>query len=155
MIQVVIILVLLMGAGGAGGYIYVQKLQEDNRILVENNAKMEGAVEEQKATIEALARQAEDIKEANEDLREAHRKLSADKNNLAKKLGKFQIDVLAQNKPVLVERIVNRASDAVLRCFEIVLGSPLTEDEKVATKKSEPGFNRECPSIANPSYKAD
>ena len=39
-----------------------------------------------------------------------------------------------------------------LRCVEISSGSPLTESEINATKKSE--INRECPSIANPNYVA-
>ncbi len=37
-----------------------------------------------------------------------------------------------------------------LRCVEIAMGSPLTDKEKNATKKSE--INSECPSIANPKY---
>jgi len=37
-----------------------------------------------------------------------------------------------------------------MRCVEIAMGSPLTEKEKNATKKSE--INAECPSLANPNY---
>ena len=51
---------------------------------------------------------------------------------------------------IVIERIINSASNKALRCVEIAGGSPLTADEISATKKSE--INRECPSIANPNY---
>ena len=140
-----------MGVGGFGGYTYVQKLQADNKVLETNNIVLESSVNHQKETIAALDRQAKEIQKANNELRETTTKLHADQKNLAKKLGKHELDILAQNKPQLVERIINRASGAVLRCFEVLTGSPLTEEEKIAKKKSDPGFNRECPSIVNPS----
>ena len=154
MIQVVIILVLLMGVGGFGGYTWVQKLQADNRTLETNNVVLESSVKEQQAAIEDMQRQANAINKANAELRTQTQRLRSDTKNLARKLGKHELDVLAQRKPELVQRIINRASDAVLRCFEVLTGAPRTDEEKVAKKKSEPGFNRECPSIVNPAYKA-
>ena len=151
MIQVGVILVLLMGVGGFGGYTYVQKLQADNKVLETNNIVLESSVAEQKEAIEGLQRQAAEISKANDELRATTNRLQGETKNLAKKLGTHELDVLAQNKPELVTRIINRASGAVLRCFEVLIGSPLTEEEKVAKKKSDPGFNRECPSIVNPS----
>ena len=149
MIQVAIILVILLGAGGFGGYTWIQKLQADNKVLEVNHAKLEGAVTEQNAVIESLSRQAEAIQKANNELRDRTNQLTTEKNNLAGKLGKHELDILAQNKPVLVQRVINRASDRVMRCFEILTGSPLTEQEKNASKPSQ--FNSECPSI-HPKY---
>ena len=57
---------------------------------------------------------------------------------------------LAYNKPGLVVKIINKASDNANRCVEIATGSPLTEDEINATKKSQ--INAECPRLANPNY---
>ena len=51
---------------------------------------------------------------------------------------------------MVIEKIINNATDNSQRCFEILTGSPLTEKEKNASKKSE--INPECPSIANPNY---
>ena len=62
----------------------------------------------------------------------------------------FDFGKLAIEKTEAIERIVNGASDKAIRCVEIAGGSPLTEEEINATKKSE--INRECPSIANPNY---
>ncbi len=62
----------------------------------------------------------------------------------------FEREPLALEKPKLIEKIVNRGSERATRCVEIAGGSPLTEKELLATKKSE--INTECPSIANPNY---
>ena len=60
------------------------------------------------------------------------------------------IGKLAVERSRSVERVINNASDKAMRCVEIAMGSPLTEKEINATKRSE--INSECPSIANPNY---
>tara|TARA_Y100000296_G_scaffold64905_1_gene76298 strand:- start:108 stop:572 length:465 start_codon:yes stop_codon:yes gene_type:complete len=150
MIQVVIVLVLLFGAGGFGAYSWITKLQAENQILQVNQEKLEGAVETQQATIATQQKEAAQIQSINSDLRTAQAVLQKDKKNLTKKLGRHELDILAASKPGLVVKIINRASDNELRCFEIQTGSPLTEDEKAATKRSE--INGECPKLANPNY---
>ena len=159
MIQVVIILVILLGGGGFGAWTYMQKLQADNQVLQinqevlkENELKLNDAIAEQQAVIAAKAKQAEDIQTANAALRSETSRLNSEKDNLAKKLGKHELDILAQNKPGLVNRIINRASDNVMRCFEILSGSPLTHDELQADKPSL--YNRECPTI-HPKHPAN
>ena len=149
MIKVVLILILLMGSGGYGAYSWITKLQNDNKILQVNQSKLEGAVSEQKAAIKHHLADAAEIQVVNADLRKEQTILEKDKKNLAKKLGRHELDVLAENKPGLVVRIINRASKNELRCFEIQTGSPLTEDELAATKKSQ--SNGECPELANPN----
>ena len=149
MIKVVIVLVLLMGSGGYGAYAWITKLQNDNKILQVNQEKLEGAVAEQEAAIKQQAADAAQIQAANADLREQQAVLQKDKKNLAKKLGRHELDILAENKPGLVVKIINRASKNELRCFEIQTGSPLTHDELAARKKSE--SNGECPELANPN----
>ena len=153
MIQVVVILVLLMGVGGFGGYTYVQKPQADNKVLETNNIVLESSVAEQKEAIEGLQRQAAEISKANDELRATTNRLQGETKNLAKKLGRHELDILAANKPGLVVKIINRASKNEMRCYEIASGSPLTEEELAATKKSQ--INGECPGSANPNYKGD
>ena len=150
MIIVVLILILLMGSGGYGAYAWITKLQSDNKVLQVNQAKLEGAVVEQEAAIKQQAANAAQIQAANSELREQQTVLQKDKKNLAKKLGRHELDILAENKPGLVVKIINRASKNELRCFEIQSGSPLTHDELAARKKSE--INGECPGIANPNF---
>jgi hypothetical protein len=150
MIKVVLILILLMGSGGYGAYAWITKLQSDNKVLQINQSKLEGAVADQEVTIKKQMANAAQIQSINSELREQQTVLQKDKKNLAKKLGRHELDILAENKPGLVEKIINRASKNELRCFEIQTGSPLTHDELAARKKSE--INGECPGIANPNY---
>ena len=128
-----------MLAGAGGGYLYVQKLQKDNAILKENQLKLEGAVEDQKLVIEQQAEDFRKIRNTLDKLEEVNKKLEQDKADLNKRLGKHDIGNLAENKPKLVEKIINGASKSAARCVEIASGSPLTEEELNGTP------NRECP----------
>ena len=136
----------------AGGGFYVMKLQKDNAILKANAIKLESAVAEQQ---ELITQQKEDFKEilaANQKMNELVGALKKDLEDLDKRFNKKNRDVgkLAIAKTKSIERITNGASALATRCIEIASGSPLTEEEKNATKKSQ--INSECPSIANPNY---
>jgi len=134
-------LVLVMLAGAGGGYLYINKLQKDNATLKSNQIKLEGAVEDQKQVIEQQAEDFKKIRNTLDKLEEVNKKLEQDKADLNKRLGKHDIGNLAENKPKLVEKIINGASKSAARCVEIASGSPLTEEELNGTP------NRECPSF--------
>ena len=134
-------LVLVMLAGAGGGYLYINKLQKDNATLKSNQIKLESAVEDQKAVIESQAEDFKKIRSTLTKLEEENAKLQKDKQDLSKRLGKHDIGNLAENKPKLVEKIINGASKSAARCVEIASGSPLTEEELNGTP------NRECPSF--------
>ena len=134
-------LVLFMLAGAGGGYLYINKLQKDNATLKSNQIKLESAVEDQKLVIEQQAEDFRKIRNTLDKLEEVNKKLEKDKADLSKRLGKHDIGNLAENKPKLVEKIINGASKSAARCVEIASGSPLTEEELNGTP------NRECPSF--------
>ena len=142
----------LMVTALAGGGFYVFKLQKDNAILKANAIKMESAIADQKTLIENQKKDFEAILVANKEMNELIGNLKKDFADLDKRFNKKNRDVglLAIEKTKAVERITNSASDKANRCVEIASGSPLTEKEINATKKSE--INTECPSIANPNY---
>ena len=146
------VMVGIMVAGLAGAGMYVMKLRSDNAILKANQVKLEEAVSSQK---ELIAKQQEDFKEilkANNKMNELVANLKKDLDDLDKRFNKGGRDFgkLALEKTKVIQKIINGASDKAIRCVEIAGGSPLTEQEIAATKKSE--INRECPSIANPNY---
>ena len=141
MFQLKIALIVILLAGAGGGYLYVNKLQKDNAILKENAIKLESAVEDQKAVIEQQTKDLKTIRKTVDKLKEVNDKLEQDKKNLSDRLGKHDLGNLAENKPGLVEKIINKASDSAARCMEIASGSPLTEEELNGTP------NRECPSF--------
>ena len=136
----------------AGGGFYVVKLQKDNAILKANAIKLESAVAEQQTLIENQKKDFKEILDANKKMNELVSVLKKDLEDLDKRFNKKNRDVgkLAIAKTKSIERITNGASALATRCIEIASGSPLTEAEKNATKKSE--INTECPSIANPNY---
>lgn len=154
-IKLVFFFIMLMGAGG--GLWYVQHLKSENEILKLNNEKLEGAVESQQAVIEQQLRDIETKTELNKKLQENNAKLSADLNVANEKFNKVNasgerrdVGALAVAKPKSIQIIESKREKQRARCFEIAQGSPLTEEEKNATKKSE--INAECPNIANPNY---
>ena len=130
-----------MMAGAGGGYLYVKKLQKDNAILKVNQIKLETAVEDNNKVIEQQTADLKKIRSTLEVIDEKNRKLQEDKDKLSDRLGKHDIGNLAENKPGLVEKIINKASDSAVRCMEIASGSPLTEEELNGSP------NRECPSF--------
>ena len=142
-----IIISAVIGAGA-----YVMKLQRDNTILKENAVKLESAISEQKQVIENQKKDFEEILNANKEINKLINNLKKDLEDLDKRFTKKDRDIgkLAIDRTKSVERVINKGADNATRCIEIASGSPLTEEEKNATKKSE--INPECPSIANPKY---
>ena len=149
-IRLVMVGLLITGIAGAG--VYVMKLRSDNAILKANQMKLEEAVSSQKELIANQKKDFQEILDANNKMNELVNVLKKDLDDLDKRFNKKNRDVgkLAIAKTESIERITNGASALAMRCVEIASGSPLTEKEKNATKKSE--INSECPSIANPSY---
>ncbi len=149
-IKIVMVGLLITGIAGAG--MYVMKLRSDNAILKANQMKLEEAVSSQKELIANQKKDFQEILDANNKMNELVSVLKKDLDDLDKRFNKKNRDVgkLAIAKTKSIERITNGASALAMRCVEIASGSPLTEDEKNATKKSQ--INSECPSIANPNY---
>ena len=153
--KLVMVGILVSSLAGAG--LYVMKLRSDNAILKANQIKLEEAVASQQEVIAQQKADFETIMAANAKLQETRDILKAELQNLDDKFNKtnasgkkLDIGDLAVNRPSSVERVINRASDNALRCVEIAMGSPLTEEEINAVKPST--INSECPSLANPNY---
>mgnify|MGYP001196863545 FL=1 len=152
-----IALIVMMMAGAGGGYIYVKNLKADLATSEANNVKLEQSVNDQKAVIEQQREDFTAILEANKELQEKNAVLAKEFKALDERFNKINgkgevrdIGKLAEERASSVERVVNSASKKAMRCVEIAMGSPLTEKEINATKKSQ--INSECPSLANPNY---
>tara|TARA_A100001035_G_C27525108_1_gene382698 strand:+ start:57 stop:527 length:471 start_codon:yes stop_codon:yes gene_type:complete len=148
--RMIMVGVMVAGLAGAGAYVF--KLRADNATLKANQIKLESAVSEQKELIENQKKDFKQILDANNKMNELVNVLKKDLENLDKRFNKKNRDVgkLAIQRTESIERITNKGSANATRCIEIASGSPLTDEEKNATKKSE--INPECPSIANPKY---
>jgi len=155
--QLKLILFFMLLSTAAGGLWYVQHLKSENEILTLNNAKLNDAVEQQQAVIEQQLRDIETKTEIADQLTKNNAKLTADLELANEKFNKVNasgerrdIGNLAVSKPKSIERIERKREQQRARCFEIAQGSPLTEEELNATKKSQ--INAECTNIANPNY---
>ena len=150
MFQIKIIIFLLIISVAGGGYVYVQKLRADNATLKINTTKLEGAVEQNEATIKQQKEDFEKVRTTLDTIKVQKDILQSDKDTLVNKLSKHDFGQLAEARPDVAVGIVNKEMDESNRCVEIATGSPLTESETNATKKSQ--TNGECPSLANPNY---
>ena len=152
MLSIRLFFIGIISAALIGGAAYVMKLRSDNAILKANQIKLESAVAEQQNLIENQKKDFEEILTANKKMNELVSNLKKDLDDLDKRFNKKDRDIgkLAIDRTAAIERVINKGSENAKRCIEIASGSPLTEEEKNATKKSE--INPECPSIANPKY---
>ena len=150
MFQVKLIIFFLIVSVAGGGYVYVQKLRADNAILKINTTKLETAVEQNEQTIKQQQADFEKVRTTLDTVEAQKDALQSDKDTLVNKLSEHDFGQLAEARPGLVVGIVNKEMDNANRCIEIASGSPLTESEINATKKSQ--INGECPSLANPNY---
>ena len=156
-LYVKLLLALVVIGGLAGGVTYVYKLKADLATSEANNAKLEDSVEEQKLVIAQQILDMDNIRAAMKEQAELSKRLNASIKDLRNKFNKVNasgekrdIGNLAEQKPKLMQRAINRGTKNALRCMEIAMGSPLTEKEKNAVKKSQ--INPECPDVANPNY---
>ena len=152
-----IAMIVIVIVGVAGAFAYVKALQADLATSEANNAKLEQSVEQQKAVIEQQLKDAEEIRIAMKEQLELNDRLNKSIEDLRDKFSKINasgkkrdIGKIAEDKPEIMSRVINKGTKNALRCMEIAMGAELTEKEKNATKKSE--INPECFNIANPSY---
>jgi len=151
MIAIGVVAILLISMIG-GAVWYYKWTQEEIRILRENNTKLELAIEHSEAAVTSLKTDAAKATKNYLNVNNQYQAARKENNSLRQKLSKFDIAYLASKKPGLVQTVLNDETADAERCFEITSGSPLTEAEMAATKKSQ--ANSFCPGLANPNYEA-
>jgi len=150
-IKMLLIMTVIIGALGFGAWKYYQYTQQQILVYATNAAQAEQAAEESNAAMEAIKQDFEQVQKQFNEVSEEFAEAQSRVDTLEKKLSKHDLGQLAQAKPGLVEKIIDKASSNVMRCIEILSGSKLTEEEINVTKKSK--ANNECPGLANPNYK--
>lgn len=104
--KIAVLLLLLSVAGG--GYLYVKNLQEDVDRLTKNNVLLETAVNSKDQEINRLNEEIVQVREVNSRVTEESRKLNSEVDVLRNKLSEHDLGYLAENKPGLVQRIINK-----------------------------------------------
>lgn len=145
----IIISALMVIMSGAAYFYYsstqnrIAQLIENNAVLEENNKQLVTANERNLQTINDLQQSYAKVQEQFTQVQSEFQVIRTQNNELRERLGRHELDALAAAKPELVQRIINNASGKALRCFELMSGVPLTEQERNA--KNEKEFNSECP----------
>jgi len=138
-----IMMALLVAMGLAFSW-YYNDTQQRMKILIENVAKAETAVN---LSEQALTSMKKNYEKANEQLNVVNSKFAlirVQNSVLASKLAKMDdLGLLAVEKTEKIKNAVNRGTNNAGRCFELLSGAPLNDKEKEA--KDAKTFNKECP----------
>ena len=132
-----------MCAMGGLGYWYYNDTQARIAILQENNVKLETAVQTSEAALASVQKDYARASSELQSLNEAYASIRRQNQQLADKLQQLDLTAAAIANPEGIERAVNRGTANAGRCFELLSGAQLTEDEKNATDGR--SFNKECP----------
>lgn len=148
--KLALVMFVLMCAMGGGAYWYYNDTQERIKILTENNAKLESAVETNEQALAAQTAAFESMQKENARLQTEWKAISDRNRSLENRLSRHDIGAAGLARPDSTERVLNNATKNAQRCLEIFSGSSLTEKELSATKPSE--INPECWRTANPNF---
>jgi hypothetical protein len=124
-------------------FIYVRDVNQKNKIsdLSRTNEILNLSVQQYKKTLENVQKDIEKVKTANKDLISLNHKLSDEKIELEKILfrerrGKKPMDQISVKAPERIQYRVNKATQEVFRCLEIITGDDYEKNEK--------DFARQC-----------
>ena len=109
--QLLIGIILVLGLGGYWLY-------NENQTLSANNMKLEAAVEEQKAAMEALRENYEKQGKALMNMSRKNAEIEAEKAEYLAIFARHNLDMLAIKKPGLIENRFNGASIEVMEGIE-------------------------------------
>jgi septal ring factor EnvC (AmiA/AmiB activator) len=137
-----ILFAMVLVMGGIG-YWYYTTTQETIATLTANNAKLETAVALNEEAINSLQADYAAVQEENTRINAAYAEIRRQNDRLADRLSDIDLGLLASQKPDSIERAVNRGTSNAGRCFELLSGAELTEEERNATSGED--FNKECP----------
>ena len=138
-----IIIFGIIGGVGWFGYQYYVTSQNTIRTLTANNAKLETAVATSENTIASMERSAEELTNQLNFINEQYASIRRQNQRLAERLSNVDLGLAAQDAPDKIGPAVNAGTKNAGRCFEILSGSLLTEEERNAP--DEITFNKECP----------
>ena len=109
--QVLIGIILILGLGGYWLY-------NENQTLTANNMKLEAAVEEQQAAMEAIRESYEKQGQALMNMTRKNAEIEAEKAEYLAIFARHNLDMLAIKKPGLIENRFNDASQLVMEGIE-------------------------------------
>jgi hypothetical protein len=116
--RLTLVFIAIIAVMCGGFYWYFNWSQERIAILQENNAKLTVAVEEQKQTIAAIQKHAEEQAQQMNELQKGLNEANSARRDLEEKFLKFDLEQLARKDSQDLERKMNNATDRAFRQIE-------------------------------------
>ena len=110
-----VLLVLLPIVMAAGGWMYVQQLQSNIDVLKTNQSKLSDSVKAKDAEIERLEKNVKEVLAISKQVESERVILANEVASLRQKLSDHDLGFLVENKPGLVERIINKDIEKSLK----------------------------------------
>jgi septal ring factor EnvC (AmiA/AmiB activator) len=145
--SIILPLVLIASASGTL-YLWslnktIKSLQSEVVMLEANNAQLATAVETQKNTISFLRTQAKLIEQEYREIEQSFIEAKRDAEALKKQVTADTVDEQSIKDSTESQAAINATTNKLYRCFELLSGAPLNEQEIVSKNSQE--FNSICP----------
>ena len=119
-----------VGTVVGGAFFYYKDSQATIAALNQQTATLTQAVDQQKEAIEAMEQSIRDQAAIREDMMKEVESARKDVEKLQTKIASHDLKLIASEKAELLEKKINRATNDVMRCFEIATGDAILPDEK-------------------------
>ncbi len=119
-----------VGTVVGGAFFYYKDSQATIAALNQQTATLTQAVDQQKEAIEAMEQSIRDQAAIREDMMKEVESARKDVEKLQTKIASHDFKLIASEKAGLLEKKINRATNDVMRCFEIATGDAILPDEK-------------------------
>lgn len=120
----ILIVLLMFGGVGAGGYFYYKDTQNTIAELERNNAKLVTVNETNQKTISSMKTQVESSNKLSNDLTKELQRSEAQRNELIDTFSRHDLTRDALKKPGLIEKIINNGTKKVFADLESVTDRP-------------------------------
>jgi len=141
------IFAIIMFTASGLGYLYYKDSQARIQTLTTNNANLQTGIDLNEQTISQLQTDYDLAQQEVIRLNDENTAIRRRNSLLVEKFANNDLGFLAENRPELIERIINRGTENAFRCMELLSGAELTDKERNATNGTE--FNTECPWLFN------
>jgi hypothetical protein len=129
-IMIFLAILTFVGTVVVGAFFYYKDSQATIAALNQQTATLTQAVDQQKEAIEAMEQSIRDQAAIREDMMKEVESARKDVEKLQTKIASHDFKLIASEKAGLLEKKINRATNDVMRCFEIATGDAILPDEK-------------------------
>lgn len=128
-IYIILFIVGIIGGLSTTAYFLWDNMQKKIEFLSKQNQVLEISVQEKDLTIGSLKDNNEMIVSELNGLYDKFEEARSSNETLVKKLEKHELGYLAQEKPALVQKIINKATKKAFQCLSISTKTNITKEE--------------------------